>query len=330
MKVKSLKNIFVTLFTVYFFSIGISFATSSFTPFKMVFLPNINLSFQKTDNWIMKNESLVIMQDMIKSINDNDSINLVILGGNLTENQDGELSDLPSFLDTISGLNKEYYVILGNNEANLSPDLSKQYFCAEFRRHGPMDISKTYWSQAFNNNVLLIGLDTSIINQNTGTLPPEELLWLENILSNNTDKFTIILMHHSAMINNLPPNPMFKISNTIDNAQSFLSIINKYPQVKMILSGNTYNYSVFNANQKIFLTLPSITTYPNEYKIITVSPDKISIETEPISFKQIIKKAKKHFLLSKYSLSLGFLNNKSALKYQNSKKYKKIKEIYFK
>jgi len=277
----------------------------------------------------MRNESLVIFQDVIKSLGNRKDIDFIIWGGNLTENNDRQLSDLPSFLDASSELNHPYYVILGNNESKLTAAYTKQYFCAEFRRNGFLDTEKTYWSAEPSGNVLLIGLDTTIDNKDNGDLPKEELLWLDDLLKSNPNKFTIISMHHPAFIENPPPNPAFKNAHLIDNAQEFMTLINNYPQVKLIVSGDDLNYSVSKLNNKIYMNLPSINTYPCEYKVISVSPEKISIENNNIAFKQIIKKAKKSFLTSAFAAQYGFTKNKDILNYQNSNEYNKIKEIYF-
>ena len=71
-----------------------------FKPFKMVFLPDIHLSFKSKDSRILYRESLVILQDVIKNLNLTKNPDFTVFGGNLTNNDDGEFSDMPMFLDT--------------------------------------------------------------------------------------------------------------------------------------------------------------------------------------------------------------------------------------
>lgn len=322
------------LLVLLFFSISIFLCSSSlaqdnnFKKFKFVFLPDIHLSFEKKDDWIMRNESLVILQDVIKSINKIDDLNFLVWGGNLVDNKDKQLLDLSIFLDAISELNSPYYVILGDRDVDLLPDYTKQHFCSEFRRNGFLDTNKTYWNYEPSENLLFIGLDTTIKNKSTGEISPEQLLWLDNILKNNPNKFTIITMHHPAYIESLPPNPEYRSASLIANAQEFLNIINQYPQVKLILSGHIHAYSASKLNSKLFINIPSIVTYPNEFKIITVSQDKIQIESMPISFKQIVKKSKKALINSDYALNYGFKNKKEILNFHSGSKFSKTKAFY--
>jgi 3',5'-cyclic AMP phosphodiesterase CpdA len=246
MLIKDLKRFFVfsflTIFLILsgFFLMPVNAQTQPnycFKPFKMVFLPDTHVSFKDQDDWILYKESFVIFQDIIKSIKTIPDLDFVVFGGDLTDNDDNTLSDLPLFLDSIEDVNFKYYSILGDRDASLSEGITKQDFCAEFRRNGFGNPNLTYWAEQPSDNTLLIGLDTAVENKFEGKLPPEELLWLDNTLKTNPDKFTVIVMHHPAFQTTASDKTVWK-KYILENSDEFLSVINKYPQVKLILSGH--------------------------------------------------------------------------------------------
>lgn len=300
----------------------------NFKPFKMIFLPDIHISFDKEDDEILYKESFVIFQDIIKNIKTLPNLDFIVFGGDLINNDDNALSDLPLFLDSIEDINFKYYAILGDREADLKESYTKQDFCAEFRRNGFKNPDLTYWAEQPTENILLIALDTSVNNKFEGNLSPEELLWLDNTLKSNPDKFTIITMHHPAL-------PIASVDETVwkhyllNNSNEFLNIINKYPQVKLILSGHHHNYAVNNINGKLFVSIPSIAAYPNNFKILTVYPDRIEVENRDISFKQIINKAKNILIKTKYAEEFDSKNPKNVLKFQRGDEFNKKKVFYF-
>lgn len=329
---------------------------NKFQPFKMIFLPDTHISFKyetempqssiynnnlkkaaaescsapmgQKDEKIIYNESFVIFQDAIKNIKTAPDLKFVVFGGDLIDNADKELGDLPLFIDSIEDTRLKYYTILGDREADLKEEYTKQDFCAEFRSNGFENPNLTYWVQEPVSNILLIGLDTSVVNTDEGELPPEELLWLDNILKSNPDKFIIISMHHPAFISTDLDNNVWK-KYILKNNSEFLNVINKYPQVKLVLSGHHHNYAVKNSNGKLFMALPSLVTYPDNYKILTVYPDRVEVENKDISFKQITKKAKTTLAKTSYAKEFNPKNPDKILKFQEGGKISRTKVFYF-
>jgi len=300
----------------------------NFKPVKMIFLPDTHISFKETEDWILYKESFVIFQDVIKNIKTVPELDFVVFGGDLTDNDDNTLSDLPLFLDSIEDIGVKYFAILGDREADLKNGYTKQDFCAEFRRNGFGNQNFTYWAEQLQNNTLLIGLDTSVENKFEGKLPAEELLWLDNTLKANPDKFTVIVMHHPALQSTVSDKTVWK-KFILQNADEFLNVINKYPQVKLVLSGHHHNYAVKNIAGKLFISLPSVVTYPNSYKILKIYPDRIEVENKNISYKQIIKKAKNILIKTSYARKFNVEKPQKVLKFQEGDKTSRNKIYYF-
>jgi len=300
----------------------------TFKPFKMVFLPDTHIPFKEADDWILYKESFVIFQDVVKSLKTVPDLNFVVFGGDLTDNDDNTLDDLPLFLDSIEDINVNYFSILGDRDADLKEGYTKQDFCAEFRRNGFSNPNFTYWSQQPEENMLLIGLDSSVENKFEGKLPPEELSWLDDTLKTNPDKFTVIVMHHPAFDTASADKTVWK-EFILQNADEFLNVINKYPQVKLVLSGHHHNYAVKNLNGKLFISLPSVVTYPNSYKILKIYPDRVEVENKDITFRQIIKKSKNILVKTGYAKNFNIEKPQKVIKFQEGDKISKTKIFYY-
>lgn len=271
----------------------------NFTPFKFAFIPDVHLSNRKFDNWILLNESVIILQDVVKSLNSSD-VDFVVFGGDLIDNEQKDLSDLSTFLDVVYQLEKPYYVILGNREARLNNDLSKEDVTCEFRRYGFNQKGRTCWHHNPVAGVDLIGLDTSVINQTEGEISPDQLVWLADKLSNNTNNFKIIALHHPLFPNTTIDSFYTADGFNLTNTDAVNELLNRYQSVNLVLSAHHHLNYIVPKNGVYYINSPSIVTYPCEYRVITVNKDFIEIKNVPINFKQMIKKAKELLVDSDY------------------------------
>ncbi len=297
--------------------------------FKMVFLPDIHFSTEnKKDDWVLYNESFVIFQDVITDLNKIKDLDFIVLGGDLLENKNKNLESMPLFLDSLQMLKPPYNVILGDRDVDLEKKMSKYDFTREFKRHGLKD--KTYWQTEPVKDFLLVGLDTSVANSKYGEINFQQLLWLNNVLDDNKDKFIIILMHHPAIKihykTKFHPDKSFILANAIQ----FRALIANYPQVKMVVSGHHHaNYAEKRGNI-LYMNMPSIVTYPNEYKILTINSksNSIGVETRKIKFRQFVKKAKNDLINSEYASKYNPRNPKKILDFQRGGKLSNKKRYY--
>jgi len=294
----------------------------NFKPFKIALIPDIHISFQKKENWILHKESLVIFQDVMKTLNKKQDLDYIIFAGDLIDNSDRQLNDLPILLDILSETKIPYYVVPGDRDVDFAADFIKRDFLDEFCLKFE-DKDKTYWIDEPASNVLLIGLDTTITNSFSGLITKDQLDWLDNKLKANKDKFTIITMHHPAFPVNSAEEKLLWKDFLLQNSQDFLNVIQKYPQVKLVLSGHHHLGYSKKVNDIVFVSAASIVTYPSQYTILTIYPGKVEIENKSISYKQIIKKAKKTFMNTNYAQKYRNLGAGELLRLQKGKKYSK-------
>jgi 3',5'-cyclic-AMP phosphodiesterase len=275
-------------------------AKKAFSPFKFAFVPDLHLSSYRFNDWILLNESLLLLQDTVKTINNLD-VDFVVFGGDLIENKQQDYSDMPVLLDVIYELNKPYYVIPGEREADLKPDYDLEHFTAEFRRNGFHTPGYTYWSLNPIEGVELIGLDSTIRNQMNGRVSQEQIDWLQNCLSTRHNNFRILCVHHPLTSGSTAKGFYNSDEFRLTNSDEVRQTIDRFQNVDLALSGHRHLNHVSSSNNTHYINSPSIVTYPCEFRVIKVTPGFIQVENVSISYKQIIKKARQQLIESKYA-----------------------------
>lgn len=296
------------------------FATGkNFTPFKFAFIPDMHLSSCKFDNWILLNESLIIVQETLRLLGNSD-VDFILFGGDLIDNEQRDYSDLPTLLDLLYTLEKPYYVILGNREARLNNQLSKEDFTVEFRRYGFADRGITYWQQSPVIGVDLIGLDSSVINESEGEVSPCQQVWLSEMLRRDPNNFKIIALHHPL----IPEAPELNFYNAHDfrlnNASALIEILERHQNVDLVLSAHHHLNLITTRNNVHYVNSPSIVTYPCEFRIFEINNNYIEIKNVSINFKQMIKKAEEQLKNSEYARQFKGMKPKDILKLHRGNK----------
>lgn len=90
--------------------------------------------------------------------------------------------------------------------------------------------------QAFLGNWQLISLNSQIVGDPGGRLANEELDFLENCLIENPDRYALIAVHHHFLETKSP----WMDTMIIENRQQLLAIIDRHPQVKVVVNGHIH------------------------------------------------------------------------------------------
>jgi Icc protein len=85
-------------------------------------------------------------------------------------------------------------------------------------------------------NWQIIMLNSQIVGSESGRLEQTELDFLEACLKEKGDLFTLIAVHH----NSLPTDSAWLDTMTIENSQTFLDIVARYPNVRVITTGHIH------------------------------------------------------------------------------------------
>ncbi len=107
--------------------------------------------------------------------------------------------------------------------------------------------------QVFLDNWQLISLNSQIPGEPGGRLLNEELEFLENCLSENQGRHVLIAVHHHCLETKSP----WMDTMIIENSRELLAIADKYPQVKVIITGHVHQVMDIKANSYRVLGVPS-------------------------------------------------------------------------
>jgi len=102
-------------------------------------------------------------------------------------------------------------------------------------------------------NWLVVLLDSHVDGQVHGSLSEGELQFLEQALSNNTDKHVVIGLHHQPV----PIGSQWIDAQAVDNANSFWKLVDRFPQVKVVIWGHVHQQFEMYHNEISLLSAPS-------------------------------------------------------------------------
>ncbi len=287
--------IILNIFLFIFFSI-ISFASvENKESIKFVYITDLNLyptplenarqksEYEKKDG-ILLYETQAIFQEIIRYLNQKVEFDCVFFGGNnISEVQDSQnniknLNIWHLFLDMASELKTTFYLVIGKNETKVLPNNEIIHTLSDLG----VDSKVTWWHKKIKD-FLFVSLD-SVLFFNSNFHAKVQIDWLKKILISNPHIPTIIFLHEPVITTE------GSVINTT-NIKLLLTLIEQYPQVKLIISGNNYLNRIKPVKNIVHILSSSPSIYPCSFKLIELSEDKVKVKSIRIPLKGIIKKA---------------------------------------
>ena len=123
-----------------------------------------------------------------------------------------------------------------------------------------------------------------------GYIPPEELLWLDEVLKKSKKDVVLIFIH-------FPVLPPFDSKNhEITNVNELKNVLSEYDMPMGIFSGHYHMTKITKKKNTVHVSTPSLAGYPNAFRIIKVIKKRnktiFEINLEETGLKDIQKKAK--------------------------------------
>ncbi len=202
-------------------------------------------------------------------------IDFLLIPGDLT--QDGEVENHQWLEKRLESLPYPVYVVPGNHDVpNLNPIDGKigfQDFPYYYRKYGYNNPKQIYYSHEIFPGLQLIGLNSNQFNsegKQLGCLDEQQLIWLEQTLTEVQDKFIILMVHHN-VIEHLPGQSSHQLGKRymLDNAPKLLNILKQFG-VKLIFTGHLHVQDVASHDDIYEITTGSLVTYPHPYRILNL------------------------------------------------------------
>lgn len=140
--------------------------------------------------------------------------------------QDHQILGYQHFAELVKPLNKPVFWLEGNHDSQ--PQMSLQlnqyaHICPE-----KQILAGKHWQ------ILL--LNSQVAGAPSGLLSRGQLAWLNSKLAENSDRFSLIVLHH----NILPTNSAWLDQHALKNSDELAAVLQHYPQVKAILHGHIH------------------------------------------------------------------------------------------
>ena len=278
---------------------------ANFKPFSFIFVSDCHLSSGVTDSFKLTQESQLFLQEVVKQINLLKP-DFVIFGGDQVDGPGEEEANWQFFVDVMHNLDCSWYFVLGETDVSSgnSPVNKMHIYGRDWRGNG-LSNSQPYWSYDALPGVHLIGLDTSVANSLTGFVSDEQLDWLKNDISQQSQAITLLISHHPL----LPPPPPFDEGKEatqylLPQAPAVRQILQNYNKPVFSLSGHVHINKIVRENNVFYISSPSLDVYPCAFRYFQVTSQQIETKIYQVNFPSLVKKAKSSLLNSSLASEL--------------------------
>ncbi|NJN99655.1 MAG: hypothetical protein HC875_38920 [Anaerolineales bacterium] len=243
---------------------------------------------------ILSGRAASFLATVIADLNQQTDLDFVLLTGDLFNTP--EAPNVTMFQQVIQTLHKPYYIIPGNHDrrnADQNEGLTRHDFARLFNpqvKARPVDpaAQNGYWSVTVKPEVQLIGLDSIRDADWGGIIDSTQMEWLEQELLAHAAKLIVLAVHH-------PFHPLAPVdfdprwSNFVcDNGPEVLALLDRYPQVKLVLTGHHHQTKADMLGQRLHLACPALAVYPCAYRtlrLMQAAEDNWHIEwqTHPVT-----------------------------------------------
>ena len=226
-------------------------------------------SFEENTSYKMLKNSSEILDDVILQLNSSGPYDFVVFTGDLI-NKPKE-SELDKVLVHIKKINYPWYAFNGNHDIAVGGTLTKTKFKkmlnAENRNmHG----EKPYYAFTPKRGFRVICLDSIIDSRITtnGEISKEEMEWLREELDGHSKEVVIICTH-------VPIDEPFSSSDhKMKNEYEIKSLLKNYSNPIIVLQGHYHCAKARQSDNIVYITSPSLVTYPNAYRVVNIHSNK--------------------------------------------------------
>lgn len=274
-------------------------ALPQFDPFSFIFVSDCHLvnGLPDTGEKLLQ-ESQLFLQEAIKQFNVLKP-DFVLFGGDMVETVGKDETNWLLFGDIVQSLQVPWSFVLGERDVSgkVPPDKMRT-FGADWKARG-IESTTPYWSLNPVAGVHLVGLDSSVPNNDGGNISEEQLTWLKSDLSSNKGKLTVVFSHHPL----LPPPPYdggppwgdYATPNGADVRELLSS------DVRLVVSGHLYMNKIQLERDVWHISCAGLDIYPCQFKLVRVSRTGVVVESFAVNFPALVKKGRKALIDSTLS-----------------------------
>jgi 3',5'-cyclic AMP phosphodiesterase CpdA len=283
----------------------IPFAKAADIPkFSFAHITDLHLDVRGTSTWQHREKSVLLFIDTLRQIGKLHKLKFVIFGGDQVHAGPRDRESLSVFQAWTRHLDLPYYILLGNTEVSPVPGVStmtKEAFLMAWRGRGVAP-GRSSWSVEPEKGVRIIGFDVTLDGKTHGEASPASLSWLGGELAASARSRLVIVVTHQLLLptnkgDSGPEGALWMVKNHV----AVRDILEKYPNVRMVISGHHHASRVETVNNITYVADPAIVTYPCAFRVFTVSRDGIHLRNVGLDEKNIVNKARELLLADPYA-----------------------------
>ena len=257
-------NTFVTVCMTIVLMWGLQ-ACSNVTGLRFVQLSDVHFS-QDSPNTTFKmiGESQRLLDDAVEQINEIKDVDFVMITGDLID-KPLEI-ELKAVLPHLQNLNYPWYFAFGNHDRCVGGYLDTNLYMKMLKEANPdFKFDNPYYSFSPKKGYRVIVLDDIITNEITsqGYVNEKQLKWLKKELDRS--KNTVLIFMHIPLI-----EPFASPNHRLRNASQVMGLIESYKNPIGVFQGHYHATRVVQHENVLYVNTPSIVSYPNAFRLISV------------------------------------------------------------
>ena len=161
-----------------------------------------------------------------------------------------------------------WYFAFGNHDRCVGGYLDTLVYLEMLRSiNKDFTFKKAYYSFEPKKNYKVIVLDDIITTEITsnGYIDSEQLRWLKKELDKSNNETVLIFMHVPVV------EPFASPNHKLRNASEVMSLIESYKNPIGVFQGHYHAARVVQHDNVLYVSSPALVSYPNAFRLITVS-----------------------------------------------------------
>ena len=248
-------------------------------------------TFEENTSYKFLKKSPDLLDDVVFQINTSGPYDFVMFTGDLVNKP--KTNELVRFLSHASKINYPWYAINGNHDIAIDGPLTKEEFRKILNGHNRyMHNDKLYYAFTPKKGYRVICLDSIIDYKLTsnGEISEAQIKWLKEELDDNKKNVVVLCTH-------VPIDEPYSSSNhKMNNEYEIKSLLKQYKNPIIVLQGHYHCVRARQSDNIVYITSPSLVTYPNAFRVININSNKdrtlVDIFLKETSLKDIQKRSK--------------------------------------
>ncbi|MBQ4113874.1 metallophosphoesterase [bacterium] len=252
-------------------------------------------TFEENTSYKFLKKSKELLEDVIFQINTSGPYDFVMFTGDLVNKPKKE--ELVRFFGVASKIAYPWYAINGNHDISIDGPLTKSEFCKLLNSHNKyMSTEKIYYAFSPKRGFRVVCLDSIIDYKLTsnGEISKEQLSWLKKELDSHK-KDVVVLCTHVPV-----DEPYSSPDHKMNNESEIKELLKHYTNPIVVLQGHYHCTKINQKDNVIYVSTPSLVTYPNAFRVININSNKnrtlVDVFLKETGLKDIQKRSKLRLL----------------------------------